>query len=310
MRKLPIITAMLIETATASVRAATATPVREIDAATARAPIRPKRPIAAYRRRHLRGTAATVRMLTARARGTSSEKPTRTRKKPPSESGSEYLSEVARARTRAPARPKSRPIQTARPASRPARLSSSERRSVARARGVGGLERRRQRGGERRAEAQQAAFEERKRREREVAGGEREVEVADRLQHEPHESPAEHDADQQPERAADDAQHGGLGEDEGQDLAAPDAQGAQAPEELAALHDREGHRVVDQEGAAQQGEERQGAQIEPKRPRHLLERFGARGGARQMDARRQESRDLPAGRVRPPRPRAGRGRCG
>ena len=46
-RKLPIITAMLIETATARVRAATATPVREIDAATARAPIRPKRPIAA-----------------------------------------------------------------------------------------------------------------------------------------------------------------------------------------------------------------------------------------------------------------------
>ena len=171
-------------------------------------------------------------------------------------------------------------------------LGAQERRPR---RGVGGLERRRQRGGERRAEAQQAAFQERERREREVAGGEREVEVADRLQHEPHEPPAEHDAHQQPERAADDAEHGGLGEDEGQDLAAPDAQGAQASEELAALDDREGHRVVDQEGAAQQGQERQGAQVETERPRHLLERFGSRGGARQMDAGRQERRDLPAG---------------
>jgi hypothetical protein len=121
-----------------------------------------------------------------------------------------------------------------------------------------------------------------------------EIEVADRLQDEPHESPPQHDAEQQPESAADEAEHGGFAEHQRQDLAAPHAEGAQTAEELAALDDREGHRVVDQEGAAEQGEERQGAQIEAKRPRHLLERLGAGGGAGEMDAWRQERGEVPA----------------
>ena len=161
---------------------------------------------------------------------------------------------------------------------------------------VGGFERRCERRGERSAEAEEAALEERQRREREAPRSQGEIEIANRLQDEPHESAPEDDAQEQPERAADEAEDGGLAENHRQDLAAPHAEGAQAAEELATLDDREGHRVVDQEGAAEQGEERQGAEVEAKRPRHLLERLGAGGGAGEMHARRQQRREVPARR--------------
>src|SRR5206468_11806348 len=93
---------------------------------------------------------------------------------------------------------------------------------------------------------------------------------------------------EEPGAAPEDADRRRLGEDEGEDLAAGDAQGAEGAQERAPLDDREGDRVVDEEDAADEGQERERRQVQAEGAGHRLRRARARGGGREGRPGRQD----------------------
>ena len=64
------------------------------------------------------------------------------------------------------------------------------------------------------------------------------------------------------------------------------------PKKLPALYDGEGHCIVDQEHADQQGEQAQGSQVQAEGSRHFFECPAALRFRAQLDAGRQQAADL------------------
>ncbi len=140
---------------------------------------------------------------------------------------------------------------------------------------------------ERRADPHRGALGERRRRDRQAAHGEDEVEVVDRLGDQADEAAAEGDPGEEAGAAPDDRHRRRLGEHQGEHLAAGDAQGAESAEESAPLDDRESDGVVDEEDAADEGEERERRQVEAEGAGHRLGRARARRGGDDRGAGRQ-----------------------
>ena len=76
--------------------------------------------------------------------------------------------------------------------------------------------------------------------------------------------------------------HRRLGQHQGEDLGARDAEGAKGADQGPALHHRERHGVVDEEHADEEGEERERGQVQRERPRHARGAVGARAGRHEL----------------------------
>ena len=173
-----------------------------------------------------------------------------------------------------------------------ARVEARAGQDLARARArrlQGGSER----GGERGAQPQDGAHHESERGQEDLPDREHEIEVVDGARDEP-EQPLRHDnAEGEPRRGADGPDGESLDHHEGEDLSARDAQRPEHADERAALDHREGHGVVDEEHADDEGEKGQRGQVEGEGARHLRRRVRARSRAGELGAGRKRAGDAP-----------------
>ena len=156
---------------------------------------------------------------------------------------------------------------------------------------------RRKRGQHRRPEAEGRALDEDPGRDRQVPDREDEVEVVDRPRHELGEPAGEDDPGRQPRQAPRHADRERLGQDQPEDLPPGHPERAEQPDRRPSLHDREGHRVVDEERADEQREQTQRGEVQAEGPQHLLDRLGARRGSDHLGPGREEALDTREDRV-------------
>ena len=127
-------------------------------------------------------------------------------------------------------------------------------------------------GGEQdRAEAQRHGGENGPWRDEKILDTGEDVERGDGLRNSADELTGEDDAEDEAQRAADNAEHERLGHEEGLDLESAQAERAEHADLVAAPHDCSGHRVVDEKHADEQCDERERGEVELERAEHPLD---------------------------------------
>ncbi len=153
--------------------------------------------------------------------------------------------------------------------------------------GSGGFDGGRQRRQQGDAETDQGALEQQQGLQQQMSYREHEIEIVDGAGHQMHQKVGGKQPQQQTQGGTDQAQQTGFQQQQLEQGLAGDAEQAQGGQQLAAAQHREGHGVVDQKGAHQQGQQAHGGQVGLECLDHLAHDPGAGGRLLQTQRRGQ-----------------------